>query len=62
MKEAPAISIERHFLKLSEKETDELVEAFADLIVARVKKLGVPQARDGKTDDQRPGPDATEKS
>lgn len=40
MTNAPSISIKRHYRKLSEKETDELVGAVADLIVARVKERG----------------------
>jgi len=40
MTNAPSISLKRHYRKLSEKETDELVGAVADLIVARVKEQG----------------------
>lgn len=38
MRNAPSIEIKRHCRKLSEKETDQLVGAVADLIVAFVKR------------------------
>ena len=40
MSTAPSISIKRHYQRLSEEETDELVGALADLIVAYVKRRG----------------------
>jgi len=36
-----SLSVERHYVKLSEKETEELVDIVVDLIVTYVKKGGV---------------------
>ena len=44
MTDAPSISLKRHYQRLSEKETDELVGAVADLIVAYVKQRGADRA------------------
>lgn len=38
MRNAPSIEIKRHCRKLSEKETDQLVGAVADLIVVFLKR------------------------
>ena len=62
MKEVPSISIKRHHRKLSAKETEELVGAFAELVVACVKKRGIRPAHSGKTDEERPDPSTTERS
>jgi hypothetical protein len=62
VKGASAISIKRHYRKLSEKETNELVGAFAELVVACVKERGIRPARSDKTDDERPDPNTTERS
>jgi hypothetical protein len=56
------MSIQRHYTKLSEKETEELVGAFAELVVARVTQRGIPQPANAKPDDRRPDTDTTERS
>jgi len=48
------LQIKRHYSTLSSKETDELVDAVAELIVTHVKRKGIDQP-------QTPDPDPVEK-
>ena len=41
MSSKESLSVERHYVKLSEKETEELIDILADLIVTYVKKRSV---------------------
>jgi hypothetical protein len=51
------IEIKRHYQTLSPKETDELVDAFAELAVERVKTKGVPGVKKQETGPQAHEPD-----
>lgn len=51
MTNAPSISLKRHYRKLSEKETGELVGAVADLVVAHVKQRGAGRAAPAEKSD-----------
>ena len=62
MRKAPSISIKRHYRKLSEKETEELVDAFAEIVVASVKMRGVHPANDDEANDERHEPCTIERS
>lgn len=50
----PSLQIKRHYSMLSPKETDELAEAVAELIVNHVKRTGIDQP-------QTPDPGPAEK-
>ena len=42
MAETPTIAMERHYVPLSEKETEELVGVMADFVVDYIKRHGGP--------------------
>ena len=52
MRNTPSIEIKRHCRNLSEKETDELVGAVADLIVGYVKRQSNDQPETAGNPDQ----------
>lgn len=56
-KKIEPLQIKRHYQRLSPKETDELVDAFAEMIVERIKAKGVPVVKKEAAGSQAHEPD-----